>query len=233
MQPSASLNLWRRDIWLEPSHPPVILGPRARSQAMPRRHGTKPSKMKEETSEMRLLNIYEGEQMFQRNRPLCALDSTVGDSVISVKNQIQGIEGFAPDHQRIFKANDYLGAQLEDDYKLIASDFRWGLVAQFPMHIFVSLVSGETLAVDVMRSESIDEVEDKVWELLSMPFPEVTQRQFDRMLQDTKMQNVVTSPFMKFRFGATPLSITRTIASYGIPSGATLTCEFEKIDDDA
>ena len=171
--------------------------------------------------------------MFQRNRPLCALDSTVGDSVISVKTQIQGSEGFAPDHQRIFKANDYLGAQLEDDYKLIASDFRWGLVAQFPMHIFVSLVSGETLAVDVMRSESIDEVEDKVWELLSMPFPEVTQRQFDRMLQDTKVQNVVTSPFMKFRFGATPLSITRTIASYGIPSGATLTCEFEKIDDDA
>ena len=191
------------------------------------------SKMKEETSETLRLNIYEGQKMLQHNSPLCTLVARVGDSVSSVKTQIHDIEGIAPDHQRISKAIDYEGgAQLGDDYHLLASDFHWGFVVQFPMQIFVSLLSGVTLTIDVTRSDSIDEVESKVWDLLSLTPPELTQRQLVRMLHNTKMQKVVTSPFAKLIFGTTLLSITRTIASYGISNGASLTCMFEKAEDD-
>jgi len=187
---------------------------------MPRRKGTKPSKKQEDTLR---LNIYEGEKAYQRNRPLCVLEATVADSISSVKAQIQDIEGIAPEQQRIFSASR---TRLEDDYKLVAQDMRFGICVQFPMRIFVSLLSGEALAVDVMRSDSIEEVEEKVWDLLSRPVPKLTQRQFDRMLHDTEMQNVVTSPFAKLLFGTMVLSITRTLASYGIPNGAALTCIF-------
>ena len=72
----------------------------------------------------------------------------------------------------------------------------------------------------------VEMVEEGIWESIPRPRPDLDERQLDRMLRDTEMQNAVTSPFSKLIFGSTLLSITRTLASYGIPDGATLTCVF-------
>ena len=108
---------------------------------------------------------------------------------------------------------------------LIADDFRWGLVVLFPMQIVVSLVSGETLSVDVMRSDHLELVEDRIWDAIKREPPDLNQRQVDRMTRDVCVGEG-TSPHMKLIFGTTVLSIYRTIASYGIPNGAALTCIF-------